>query len=178
MRLQEEGAEVIGAGLELKPIHGKNGLEVTPSVKIETLHADDLFALVLPGGWAPDKLRRYSAVTDLVREMDKQGKIIGIICHGGLMAVVGKIRQQPELMDFVREKLNRSLSESRLSDSCKDALREWQTILSCLPLNDVLDLIMQDSDEGQRLRHSTPFSGILSQRERLDVLRRHEATGT
>jgi protease I len=42
---QEEGAEVIGAGLELKPIHGKNGLEVTPSVKIETLRADDLFAL-------------------------------------------------------------------------------------------------------------------------------------
>ena len=87
MRLQEEGAEVIGAGLELKPIHGKNGLEVTPSVKIETLRADDLFALVLPGGWAPDKLRRYSVVTDLVREMDKQSKIIGIICHGGLVAI-------------------------------------------------------------------------------------------
>ena len=77
-----------------------------------------------------------------------------------------KIRQHPELMDFVREKLNRSLSESRLSDSCKDALREWQTILSCLPLNEVLDLITQDSDEGQRLRHSTPFFGILSQWER------------
>ena len=87
MRLQEEGAEVIGAGLELKPIHGKNGLEVTPSVKIETLRADDLFALVLPGGWAPDKLRRYSIVTDLVREMDKQSKIIGIICHGALVAI-------------------------------------------------------------------------------------------
>jgi protease I len=87
MRLQEEGAEVISAGLELKPIHGKNGLEVTPSAKIETLRADDLFALVLPGGWAPDKLRRYSVVTDLVREMDKQSKIIGIICHGGLVAI-------------------------------------------------------------------------------------------
>ena len=87
MRLQEEGAEVIGAGLELKPIRGKNGLEVTPSVKIETLRADDLFALVLPGGWAPDKLRRYRVVTDLVSEMDKQSKIIGIICHGGLVAI-------------------------------------------------------------------------------------------
>jgi len=59
----------------------------TPSVKIETLRADDLFALVLPGGWAPDKLRRYSIVTDLVREMDKQSKIIGIICHGALVAI-------------------------------------------------------------------------------------------
>ena len=87
MRLQEEGAEVIGAGLDLMPIHGKNGLEVTPSVNIETLRADDLFALVLPGGWAPDKLRRYRVVTDLVSEMDKQSKIIGIICHGGLVAI-------------------------------------------------------------------------------------------
>ena len=87
MRLQEEGADVIGAGLELKPIHGKNGLEVTPSVRIETLSADDLIALVLPGGWAPDKLRRYSVVTDLVRDRDKQSKIIGIICHGGLVAI-------------------------------------------------------------------------------------------
>jgi protease I len=87
MRLQEAGAEVLGAGLDLKPVHGKNGLEITPSVTIDSLRADDLFALVLPGGWAPDKLRRYPVVTGLVREMDKAGKIIGIICHGGLLAI-------------------------------------------------------------------------------------------
>ena len=63
MRLQEEGAEVIGAGLDLQPVHGKNGLEIKPSAAIETLRSGDLFALVLPGGWAPDKLRRYSLVT-------------------------------------------------------------------------------------------------------------------
>ncbi len=87
MRLQEEGAEVIGAGLDLKPIHGKNGLEITASATIDSLRSDDLFAIVLPGGWAPDKLRRYAVATDLIREMDKQGKIIGIICHGGLLAI-------------------------------------------------------------------------------------------
>jgi protease I len=87
MRLQEEGAEVIGAGLDLKPVHGKNGLEITPDATIESLHSAELFALVLPGGWAPDKLRRYKMVTDLVREMHQAGKIIGIICHGGLLAI-------------------------------------------------------------------------------------------
>ncbi len=87
MRLQEEGADVVAAGSTLKPVRGKNGLEITPAATVESLHSQDLFALVVPGGWAPDKLRRYSAVTSLVREMDTSGKIIGIICHGGLVAI-------------------------------------------------------------------------------------------
>lgn len=87
MRLQEEGAQVLTAALDLKPIFGKNGLEITPDTKIESLSSDDLFALIVPGGWAPDKLRRHSVVKDLVREMDARGKTIGIICHGGLVAI-------------------------------------------------------------------------------------------
>ncbi|HEX6033262.1 MAG TPA: type 1 glutamine amidotransferase domain-containing protein [Anaerolineales bacterium] len=87
MRLQEEGAQVLTAALELKPIHGKNGLKIEPDTKIESLNADELFALIVPGGWAPDKLRRYAAVKALVREMDSRGKTIGIICHGGLIAI-------------------------------------------------------------------------------------------
>jgi protease I len=87
MRLQEEGAEVLTAALDLKSIQGKHGLEITPDTKIESLNADDLFALIVPGGWAPDKLRRYSAVKELVRDMDSKGKTIGIICHGGLVAI-------------------------------------------------------------------------------------------
>jgi len=87
MRLQEEGAQVLSAGLDLKPVHGKNGLVITPDTVIESLKADDLFALIIPGGWAPDKLRRHAAVTDLVRKMDEAQKPIGIICHGGLVAI-------------------------------------------------------------------------------------------
>ena len=87
MRLQEEGAEVVGAGINLDPVIGKNGLEITPDVTIDSLNSDELSALVIPGGWAPDKLRRYKAVTDLVKEMDAAGKIIGIICHGGLVPI-------------------------------------------------------------------------------------------
>jgi protease I len=87
MRLQEEGAQVLTAALDLKPIHGKNGLEIKPDTRIEALNVDDLFALIVPGGWAPDKLRRHSAVKDLVREMDSKGKTIGVICHGGLIAI-------------------------------------------------------------------------------------------
>lgn len=87
MRLQEEGATVLTAAVELKSVKGKNGLVVTPDTSVESLNPDTLNGLVIPGGWAPDKLRRYPIVTDLVRKMDEAGKPIGIICHGGLVAI-------------------------------------------------------------------------------------------
>ena len=91
MRLQEEGAVVLTAGMDLKPIRGKNGLPITPDTLIESVNPDEIFGLVLPGGWAPDKLRRYAAVKDLIAKVHAQGKIIGIICHGGLLAISAKI---------------------------------------------------------------------------------------
>jgi protease I len=93
MRLREEGARVLGAAVDLKPLHGKNGLEIKPDVTIESLKSEDLFALVVPGGWAPDKLRRSAAVLKLVKEMDTAGKVIGIICHGGLVPISAGIMQ-------------------------------------------------------------------------------------
>ena len=91
MRLQEEGMTVLTAAMDLKPISGKGGLAIKPDAIIADLTAEELFAIVLPGGWAPDKLRRFKEVTDLVAKMDKQGKVIGIICHGGLIAISAKI---------------------------------------------------------------------------------------
>lgn len=87
MRLQEEGAKVISAGLDMKSMHGKNGLVITPDATIESLNADELFAIILPGGWAPDKIRRYDVVKNLVRKINDAEKIIGIICHGGSIAI-------------------------------------------------------------------------------------------
>ena len=87
MRLQEEGAKVLSAGLDLKPVRGKNGLVITPDAKIEDLKASELFAIILPGGWAPDKVRRYDVVKKLVKEMSDANKVIGIICHGGSIAI-------------------------------------------------------------------------------------------
>ncbi|HMU93280.1 MAG TPA: type 1 glutamine amidotransferase domain-containing protein [Anaerolineales bacterium] len=87
MRLQEEGAKVISAGLDMKSVHGKNGLVITPDATIESLNADELFAIILPGGWAPDKIRRYDVVKNLVRKINDAEKIIGIICHGGSIAI-------------------------------------------------------------------------------------------
>src|SRR2546421_795978 len=84
MRLQEEGARVIAIGLSTQTVHGKHGLEMTPDVSIdEAPSAGELDGVVIPGGWAPDKLRRNQKLLQLVRDMDAQGKIIATICHGG-----------------------------------------------------------------------------------------------
>ena len=91
MRMQEEGAQVLTVAMKLEPIHGKHGLTINPDTKIESLKADELSALIIPGGWAPDKLRRYPAVTNLVSEMDAMQKPLGIICHGGLVAISANI---------------------------------------------------------------------------------------
>ena len=88
MRLREEGAQVIVIGLTTDTVHGKHGLEMTADV--DSKHApgaDELDGIVIPGGWAPDKLRRDPAVLQLVRDVHEQGKIVATICHGGLVPI-------------------------------------------------------------------------------------------
>ena len=94
MRLQEEGAEVVIIGTGRQPVfHGKHCLEARPDVAAAEVDPETLDGLVVPGGWGPDKLRRFDAVLNLVRQMDAQGKIIASICHGGwVLASAGIVR--------------------------------------------------------------------------------------
>ena len=88
MRLREEGAHVSIAGLEAKTaVRGKNGLMAEAEISVHDVSADALDAIVVPGGWAPDKLRRYEAVKELVRDAHDGGKIVGLICHAGLVGI-------------------------------------------------------------------------------------------
>lgn len=88
MRLREEGATVTIVGVEAgKKVKGKNALTATSDVAAKDMSAKDIDAVVVPGGWAPDKLRRYPAVTKIVRDAYEQGKIVGLICHAGLVGI-------------------------------------------------------------------------------------------
>jgi protease I len=87
MRLREAGAIVTSVGTSLDPVRGKHGLEARADRLAKDVLPDDVDGLVIPGGWAPDKLRRSEAVTGLVRAVHDAGKPIGIICHGGLVAI-------------------------------------------------------------------------------------------
>jgi protease I len=88
MRLREEGARVTVAGLRAAETHtGKHCLTAVSDVAAADLCAQDFNAVVVPGGWAPDKLRRYTAVTGFVRKMFDDGKVVGQICHAGLVGI-------------------------------------------------------------------------------------------
>lgn len=87
MRLREEGAEVITVGPSTDPVTGKHCLKAAADVTAESVDASGLDGIVIPGGWAPDKLRRYPAITRLVKAVHEQGKVVGVICHGGLVAI-------------------------------------------------------------------------------------------
>lgn len=83
-RLKEAGAEVvvIGTGSK-KEYKGKYGYPIIPDTVAEQVSAADVDAVIVPGGYAPDLLRRSPAVIRLVKEANQQGKVIGAICHAG-----------------------------------------------------------------------------------------------
>ena len=87
MRLQEEGAEVTVAGLTTDEVTGKHGLRGAADVTVDEIDDDSFDAVVVPGGWAPDKLRRYDSVKDLVRGAHERGAIVGMICHAGWVGI-------------------------------------------------------------------------------------------
>jgi protease I len=67
------------------------GLKATSDAASSDVGADDLRALLVPGGFAPDKMRRDKDMLRLVRDMDKAGKVLGFICHAGWVAASAKI---------------------------------------------------------------------------------------
>ncbi|HEY8323983.1 MAG TPA: type 1 glutamine amidotransferase domain-containing protein [Ktedonobacterales bacterium] len=83
MRLREEGARTLIIGLSHDTVTAKHCLTATPEVVASEVDAARLDGLVIPGGWAPDKLRRSEDVLRITRETHAAGKVIGVICHGG-----------------------------------------------------------------------------------------------
>ncbi|WP_332693188.1 type 1 glutamine amidotransferase domain-containing protein [Halalkalibacter lacteus] len=92
MRLREEGATVHLIGNEKgKTYIGKYGVPATSEFAYQDVKAQEYDGILVPGGWAPDKLRRYEEVLTIVKEMDKDQKPIGQICHAGWVLISAKI---------------------------------------------------------------------------------------
>jgi protease I len=89
MRLQEEGATTIVTGAKAGATFASKsgGLHATVERAASEVDAATLAGIVVPGGWAPDKLRRYAAVTALVRGVYERKRVVGSICHAGLVLI-------------------------------------------------------------------------------------------
>ena len=88
LRLREAGAVVDVAGeVAGKTYVGKHGVPAEADIGFKEADPDSYDAVLVPGGWAPDKLRRFEEVLELVRQMDDNGKVIGQICHAGWVLI-------------------------------------------------------------------------------------------
>jgi protease I len=84
LRLREAGAETLVVGTGSAPTYcSKHGVPVTVNTTAKDISAADFAAVIVPGGFAPDRLRQYPAVLKLVRDAFEQGKVVAAICHGG-----------------------------------------------------------------------------------------------
>jgi len=84
LRLREAGWQVTSVSTDSKKTYkGKHGYPITVDTAVEDVKASDYDCIVVPGGWAPDYIRRNRTAVELVREMDRTGKTVAAICHAG-----------------------------------------------------------------------------------------------
>ena len=88
LRLKEEKIPVTLIGTGAKETYGsKEGYPAKVDTSIEKVNAKDFAGVVIPGGYAPDILRRYPKVIDFVKQLDRDNRIVASICHGGWVLV-------------------------------------------------------------------------------------------
>ena len=100
-RLQEAGAQVIVVGSGSATTYtGKPGTEVKVDISIDQVSATDFDGIVIPGGYAPDMMRRYPKMVQLVKDLYDAGKLVAAICHAGWMLASAKILQGKTVTSF------------------------------------------------------------------------------
>jgi len=126
--LQQRGAEVVLASLDLNPIQATvqddPGKTIRPDLTIDDAKADDFDALILPGGVRnPDTLRMHKNVIDLIKAFDRQKKPIGAICHGPWLLVEADLLRGrtatswPSIRTDLRNAGARVIDEAAVTDS-------------------------------------------------------------
>lgn len=81
-RFQEAGAEVVVVGAKAGVTYtSKLGYPCVSQKSYDELKAADYDGLIVPGGYAPDHMRRYTAATQFAKAMNDQGKLVAAICH-------------------------------------------------------------------------------------------------
>jgi protease I len=100
-RLKEAGCEVVVVGSGSKETYsGKPGTEVKVDANADQMSAADFDGIVIPGGYAPDLMRRYPKMVQLVRDFYESGKVVAAICHAGWMLASAEILKGKTVTSF------------------------------------------------------------------------------
>lgn len=115
LRMREAGGSVSVVGMpDVEAYHSKHNYPVEVDVAVNEVSADDLDAVIIPGGYAPDRMRRHQPMLDLVKGVFDRGGIVAFICHAGWVPISAGIVSG-----------KRVTSVSAIRDDLTNAGAEW-----------------------------------------------------
>jgi len=100
IRLKEAGFDTIVAGKEKKAFTGKKGYPVNADITLDEVNVDDYEAVVIPGGYAPDIMRRYEKLLSIVKSFNTAGKPVAAICHAAWVPISAGIVRGKKMTCF------------------------------------------------------------------------------
>ncbi len=153
MRLREEGARVTVAGPKAAEVYqGKHGLEATSDVSFDQVDPLWYDAICIPGGWAPDKLRRYDSVKRMVKMLYDQHRPVGMICHAGLVGISAGIVNGHAATgsEGIKDDLINAGAEWRDESAFRDGCIIWGRVVADIP-NYCCQLVEALAEEKERL---------------------------
>jgi protease I len=116
LRLREEGAQVVIVGTGSSTTYrGKYGYPVSVDFSADQVRAEEFDGVVIPGGWAPDRLRQHKTVLDFVRKIFEARKPVAAICHAGSVLVSADVARGKHLTSF-----------AAIKDDLKNAGANWE----------------------------------------------------
>lgn len=106
-RVQEDGFKPLLIGPKVGSYHGKTPFTLEATAAASEVSAEDLSGLIVPGGFAPDRIRRHRSMTGLIADINAQHKPLGAICHAGWALISAGIVRGRTLTGFssIREDL-------------------------------------------------------------------------
>jgi protease I len=132
LRLREEGAQVFVVGPKAGETYkSKEGYPAKADESAEEISADEIDAVIVPGGYAPDRMRRHEAMVKLVREAAQKGKIVAAICHGGWMLAEADVVRGRTVTSFFAIKTDLINAGANWVD--KEVVRDGNIITSRVP---------------------------------------------
>ncbi len=99
-RLKEAGYDSVLIGPEKRAYHSKAGLVMESEAAISEISFDEFYGVIIPGGYAPDRLRRNQRILDFVRDMFNKENLVASICHGGWVLISAKVVNGVSLTGF------------------------------------------------------------------------------
>ncbi|MFN0205888.1 MAG: type 1 glutamine amidotransferase domain-containing protein [Planctomycetota bacterium] len=140
LRLLEAGFRPVIAGPGRGVYKGKNGYPQREDITFDALDAANFAGVIIPGGWAPDRIRRSKKVLEFVANIHLSGKLVASICHGPWVLVSAKILNNKNMtcVEAIRDDVvnagarwsnkevvvDRNLITSRIPDDLPAFMRE------------------------------------------------------